>query len=139
MEGGDLRWTVRKARMMRDLLRPVSDAPRLGLTARRKLSIFSILFSVASVASLSFEFKEYLSWLIPLKRKSVSVRLKITASITPACVPCCVPMSSVSSKPFQVGDKAKAESEYRTAVPVLGTHGAQRTIHANKAAVTRAV
>ncbi|WP_169246986.1 hypothetical protein [Candidatus Competibacter phosphatis] len=36
MEGGDLRWTVRKARMIAGLLRPVSDAPRLGIDSTAK-------------------------------------------------------------------------------------------------------
>jgi hypothetical protein len=36
MEGGDLRWTVRKARMIAGLLRPVSDAPSLGIDSTAK-------------------------------------------------------------------------------------------------------
>ncbi|HPE74107.1 MAG: 30S ribosomal protein S20 [Candidatus Competibacter phosphatis] len=37
-------------------------------------------------------------------------------------------------KAIQVGDKAKAESEYRTAVPVLDRMARKGLIHANKAA-----
>lgn len=37
-------------------------------------------------------------------------------------------------KAIQTGDKAKAESEYRTAVPVLDRMARKGLIHANKAA-----
>ncbi|MCB1824796.1 MAG: 30S ribosomal protein S20 [Candidatus Competibacteraceae bacterium] len=37
-------------------------------------------------------------------------------------------------KAIQIGDKAKAESEYRTAVPVLDRMARKGLIHANKAA-----
>ena len=37
-------------------------------------------------------------------------------------------------KAIQLGDKAKAESEYRTAVPVLDRMARKGLIHANKAA-----